>query len=38
MKTPNAFQRILLHLACLCRRPAHFRFHLQGIAREIPLP
>ena len=33
--TPS--QRISLHLRCLRRRPGHALFHLQGIAREIPL-
>ena len=31
-----SWQRILLHTVCLCRRPEHARFHLQGIARELP--
>ena len=28
--------RIILHLACLCRRPRNFRFYIQGILRELP--
>jgi hypothetical protein len=29
-------QRVLLHLCALAHRPGHLRFHLSGIARELP--
>ena len=28
--------RIALHLRALAHRPGHFRFHLSGIARDLP--
>jgi hypothetical protein len=27
--------RVLLHLMCIARHPAHFKWHLRGIGREV---
>lgn len=32
----SRFDRIFLHLTCCIRRPSHWRWHWQGIQRELP--
>ncbi len=32
---PSRIERVKLHLRCLWRRPAHWRFHVAGLLREL---